>query len=96
MGSCEGADRSERVDRRNEYWVANLRCLAVLLTIWFAVSYGAGILFVDQLDRIRVGGFKLGFWFAQQGSIYAFVLIIFIYVRWMNRLDREFDVDERN
>ena len=66
-----------------------------LLTIWFLVSYGCGILFVDQLDAIRLRGFKLGFWFAQQGSIFVFVLLIFVYVKLMNRLDREYDVDER-
>jgi putative solute:sodium symporter small subunit len=77
------------------YWRANLRYLAVLLFIWFAVSFGCGILFVDQLDRIRIGGFKLGFWFAQQGSIYVFIVLIFVYVALMNRLDRRHDVDER-
>ncbi len=77
------------------YWKKNLRFLAILLTIWFVVSFGLGILFVDEMNTIRIGGFKLGFWFAQQGSIYAFVLIIFVYVRWMNKLDKEFDVDEK-
>jgi putative solute:sodium symporter small subunit len=79
---------------RQEYWRANLRLMAVLLTIWFAVSYGCGILFVDQLDRFQIGGFRLGFWFAQQGSIYVFVILIFVYVWRMNKLDRKFDVDE--
>jgi putative solute:sodium symporter small subunit len=65
-----------------------------LLVIWFAVSYGCGILFVEQLDGIRIGGFKLGFWFAQQGSIYVFVALIFFYVWKMNKIDREFDLDE--
>ncbi len=77
------------------YWKKNLRFLAILLTIWFVVSFGLGILFVDEMNTIRIGGFKLGFWFAQQGSIYAFVIIIFVYVRWMNKLDKEFDVDEK-
>ncbi len=81
-------------DRLHRYWRINLRYLAVLLAIWFAVSYGAGILFVDALDEIRIFGFGLGFWFAQQGSIYVFVVLIFIYVKLMNRLDRRFDVDE--
>ena len=79
---------------RQLYWKKNLTYLAVLLSIWFIVSFGFGVLLVDQLDRIRIGGFKLGFWFAQQGSIYVFVLLIFTYVWLMNRLDREFDVDE--
>ncbi len=82
------------IDHRR-YWHANLRYLGVLLFIWFTVSYGFGILFVDQLDRIRLGGFKLGFWFAQQGSIYVFVVLIFVYVWLMNRLDRRYDVDDR-
>lgn len=78
-----------------KYWSKNLKYLLILLSIWFAVSYGAGILFVDQLNEIRMGGFKLGFWFAQQGSIYIFVILIFAYVRLMNKLDKEFDVDEK-
>ncbi len=77
-----------------EYWKRNIRYLLFLLGIWFVVSYGAGILFVDQLNTIKIGGFPLGFWFAQQGSIYVFVILIFIYVWLMNRLDVEFDVNE--
>lgn len=80
--------------RRRSYWRKNLQYLAILLTIWFVVSYGFGILFVSTLDQIRFGGFKLGFWFAQQGSIYVFVILIFAYVFLMNRLDKEYDVDE--
>jgi putative solute:sodium symporter small subunit len=78
------------------YWRRNLTYVGVLLAVWFSVSYGAGILFVEQLNAIRIPGtgFPLGFWFAQQGSIYVFVVLIFVYVFLMNRLDREFDVDE--
>jgi putative solute:sodium symporter small subunit len=78
------------------YWKANLRLLLGLLAIWFLVSYGAGILFVDLLNRIRIPGtgFPLGFWFAQQGSIYAFVILIFVYVWQMNRIDARFGVAE--
>lgn len=76
------------------YWKENLRYLAILLTIWFIVSYGCGILFVDALNEIRVGGFKLGFWFAQQGAIYVFVILIFVYVNLMNKLDKKYGVDE--
>ncbi|NJB85700.1 putative solute:sodium symporter small subunit [Lewinella marina] len=76
------------------YWRANLRYLAILLTIWFAVSFGCGILFVEPLNQYRIGGAELGFWFAQQGSIYAFVVLIFVYVYLMNRLDAEFGVGE--
>jgi len=71
----------------NDYWKTNLKYLGVLLSIWFLVSFGFGILFVDFMNQFQIGGFKLGFWFAQQGSIYAFVLLIFIYVFLMNRLD---------
>lgn len=77
------------------YWKRNLRYLLILLTIWFTVSYGFGILLVEPLNTIKIGGFPLGFWFAQQGSIYVFVILIFIYVRLMNKLDKEFDVDEK-
>jgi putative solute:sodium symporter small subunit len=77
-----------------EYWRRNLRYLAILLTVWFVVSYGFGILFVEELNQFRIGGFKLGFWFAQQGAIYVFVALIFIYIYLMNKLDKEFDVDE--
>ncbi len=80
---------------RRAYWRRNLRLLAVLLVIWFACSFGLGILLVEPLNRIQVGGFPLGFWFAQQGSIYLFVVIIFVYVFLMNRLDRAYDVDEQ-
>ena len=81
-------------DLRRQYWRKNLQYLGLLLSVWFLVSYGFGILFVEQLDRIRLGGFKLGFWFAQQGSIYVFVVLIFVYVFLMNRLDRKYNVDE--
>ncbi len=77
------------------YWKRNLQYLAILLLIWFAVSYGAGILFAEQLNQFTLGGFPLGFWFAQQGAIYVFVILIFIYVRLMNKLDVEFGVDEK-
>ena len=76
------------------YWKENLRCLVLLLSIWFLVSYGAGILFRSVLDQIQIAGFPLGFWFAQQGSIYFFVLLIFIYVNWMNRIDKKYGFDE--
>jgi putative solute:sodium symporter small subunit len=77
-----------------KYWSYNLKYLLILLSIWFLVSFGAGILWVEELNKIRLGGFKLGFWFAQQGSIYVFVVLIFIYVWLMNRLDKKFNVDE--
>ncbi len=84
-------DRGNRI----KYWRRNVLYVTLLLAVWFVVSYGLGILFVDRLDEIRLGGFKLGFWFAQQGSIYVFVVLIFVYAFLMNRLDRAFDVDDR-
>ncbi|MCH7407838.1 DUF4212 domain-containing protein [Belliella sp. DSM 111904] len=80
---------------KEAYWKKNLKILGVLLTVWFTVSFGFGILLVEPLNHIRIGGFKLGFWFAQQGAIYAFVVLIFIYVYKMNKLDKEFDVNEQ-
>ena len=78
------------------YWRINLKYLGILLTIWFVVSYGFGIFLAPTLNEIKLGGFKLGFWFAQQGSIYSFVILIFIYVCLMNRLDKQFGVSEEN
>ena len=75
------------------YWKANITYVLILLSIWFVVSYGAGILFKEQLDTIKIGGFKLGFWFAQQGAMYVFVILIFVYVWLMNRLDKKFGYD---
>ncbi len=85
---------SQVSEKMKKYWRKNLLTLLVLLFLWFVVSFGFGILLVEPLNSIRLGGFKLGFWFAQQGAIYAFVLLIFIYVIRMNKLDREFDVNE--
>jgi putative solute:sodium symporter small subunit len=76
------------------YWKANLRLIALCLSIWFVVSYLFGIILVDQLNAISIGGYELGFWFAQQGSIYTFVVLIFFYAYRMNKLDREHDVHE--
>ena len=77
-------------ENRKKYWKKNLKYLAILLSIWFLVSFGFGILLVDELNTIRLGGFKLGFWFAQQGAIYVFVILIFVYIRLMNKLDKKF------
>ena len=73
---------------KNNYWQKNIRYISILLSLWFIVSFGCGILFVEQLNAIQMGGFKLGFWFAQQGSIYGFVAIIFTYIYLMNKLDK--------
>ncbi|MDK2771358.1 MAG: DUF4212 domain-containing protein [Flavobacterium sp.] len=85
---------SNNQEKATAYWKENLRYLLILLSIWFAVSYGAGILFKDALNAIKIGGFPLGFWFAQQGSIYVFVILIFVYVRLMNKLDKKYGYDE--
>jgi putative solute:sodium symporter small subunit len=82
-------------EQQVRYWRENLACSLVLLAIWFACSFLAGIVFADRLDRIRLGGFPLGFWFANQGSILTFVLLIVAYVALTNRLDRKYGVFER-
>lgn len=79
---------------RQDYWKANLRLVAFCLSIWFLVSYLLGIILVDQLNAFSLGGYKLGFWFAQQGSIYVFVVLIFFYAYRMNKLDRQYHVQE--
>ena len=79
---------------RLAYWRANLQLVAICLLVWFVSSYVFGILLVEQLNAIRIGGFQLGFWFAQQGSIYIFVLLIFFYAWRMNRIDNKHDVHE--
>jgi putative solute:sodium symporter small subunit len=81
-------------EKATAYWKENLRYLLILLSIWFLSSYGAGILFAEQLNAFKIGGFPLGFWFAQQGSIYVFVILIFVYVRLMNKLDKKYGYDE--
>jgi len=77
-----------------EYWRRNVSLMVKLLIVWFVVSYGCGIMLFDVLNGIQIGGYKLGFWFAQQGSIYVFVGLIFYYARKMGQLDREFNVEE--
>lgn len=72
----------------NNYWKTNIRYITILLSLWFLVSFGCGILFVEELNLVKIGGFKLGFWFAQQGSIFGFVVIIFVYIFLMNKLDQ--------
>ena len=78
----------------NSYWKENLKYVFILLTVWFIVSFGFSILFKENLDVFSIGGFKLGFWFAQQGSIYIFVILIFIYVYLMNKLDEKYNLKE--
>lgn len=91
----KGSTSSEKKQAHaTAYWKANIRIMTVLLSIWFLVSFVCGIIAVDALNNIRLGGFKLGFWFAQQGSIYVFVALIFVYVKMMNNLDKKFGFDD--
>jgi len=83
-----------RQEEQAAYWKENLRYIVILLAVWFAVSYGAGILLANQLDSLKIGGFPLGFWFANQGSEVTFVALIFVYVRLTNRLDKKYHVFE--
>lgn len=102
MAEKDPEPKEEQVERGTApevarlYWKKNIRCVLILIAVWFVVSFGFGILLVDVLDRIRIPGtgFKLGFWFAQQGSIYVFVVLIWVYVRYMNRLDRTISGEE--
>lgn len=85
---------NQELEKAHKYWKENVRYLIILLAVWFTVSYGAGILFRDALNTIRIGGFKLGFWFAQQGAIIVFVILIFVYVYLMNKLDKKYGYDK--
>lgn len=84
----------ESEEHAKAYWKENLALMLKLLSVWFIVSFGFGIILVDVLNQISFFGFKLGFWFAQQGSIYTFIVLIFIYIRQMNLLDKKYSVDE--
>lgn len=88
------ASEHDRAAQARAYWRANLKLSGVLLAIWFLVSFGFGILLVEPLNRVQFFGFKLGFWWAQQGSIYVFIVLIFVYAAAMKRLDRKYDVHE--
>ena len=81
-------------EKQTEYWKENIRYVLTLLFFWFIVSFGAGIIFKDFLNNFTIGGFKLGFWFAQQGAIFLFVVIIFVYVHLMNKLDKKYGYDK--
>jgi putative solute:sodium symporter small subunit len=87
-------ESEQREVNATAYWRANVKLLAVLMSIWFACSFGAGILFRTFLDRFTIGGYPLGFWFAQQGAIYVFLVLIVIYVAMMRRLERKYRLDE--
>ena len=81
-------------EKAQAYWQENIRTILALLVVWFIVSLGAGVLFINQLNAIEISDVKLGFWFAQQGSIYEFVLLIFVYVYKMGKIDEKYGVDE--
>jgi putative solute:sodium symporter small subunit len=81
-------------EKNTSYWKANLKIISWLMIVWFLCSFGFGIIFSDTLDQFRIGGFKLGFWFAQQGSIYIFILLVFVYVYLMNKLDKNYEETE--
>ena len=84
----------ENEEKARAYWRENVRLMVILLSIWFVVSFVCGILLADVLNNFRLGGYKLGFWFAQQGSIYTFVLLIFVYARQMGKLDKKYGVQD--
>jgi putative solute:sodium symporter small subunit len=94
MADERNAGKGGSAEDRAAYWQANIKLLRKLLAVWFVVSFGFGILLVDWLNQYHLFGFKLGFWFAQQGSIYVFVALIFIYARKMRALDRKFGVED--
>ena len=94
-GTCFQKNFGEpSMNNNSDYWKENLRLVAILLSIWFIVSFLFGIILVDTLNLIRIGGVGLGFWFAQQGSIYTFLVLIFVYTKKMNALDKKYNVEE--
>ncbi len=82
--------------KENTYWISNLKIVSSLLLIWFLASFGFGILISNWLDNFKIGGFKLGFWFAQQGSIYVFIILIIVYVHLMEKLDKKYQISEKH
>lgn len=88
----QGASMSQNVAQA--YWKENISLILKLLVVWFAVSYGCGIIFMEELNSINFGGFKLGFWFAQQGAMYVFVVLIFVYAKMMERIEEKYDINE--
>jgi putative solute:sodium symporter small subunit len=94
MTNQDSSTEQQRRLNRQAYWKANLRLVGICLLVWFVVSYGFGLLLVDVLNRVSLFGFKLGFWFAQQGAVYVFLVLVFYYARRMNDLDRKYGVQE--
>lgn len=91
-----GVDHDISAGAAHAYWRENLTLMAILLAIWFGVSFGAGILFRDVLDQVSIGGAPLGFWFAQQGSIFVFVVLIFVYSARMSQLERKYNFSDES
>lgn len=87
-------EESAKLESQHKYWHSNLKLLAVILSVWFCVSYGFGIILRDKLDQFSIGGAPLGFWFAQQGSIICFLILLFVYKVMMNKLDHKYGYDE--
>lgn len=85
---------NNKSEHHQAYWRANLKLMGILLVIWFTISYLCGIVFVEELNAIHIGGYKLGFWFAQQGSMYGFVILIFVYAKLMRKLDEKFELHD--
>ena len=95
MASENNEDEGKKArDNQAAYWSANIRLLSILMSIWFAISFGAGILFRPFLDQYMIGGYPLGFWFAQQGSIYGFIILIIIYAVRIRKIERKYDLDD--
>lgn len=85
---------NNKSENQQAYWRANVKLMVILLVVWFIISYLCGIVFVEQLNAIRIGGYKLGFWFAQQGSMYGFVVLIFVYSKLMRKLDQKHELHD--
>ena len=94
MASEETAQTDAQEQNKKAYWSANIKLLSILMTIWFVISFGAGIIFRPFLDQFMLGGYPLGFWFAQQGSIYGFILLILVYIIRMRKIERQYDLDD--
>ena len=88
------AQAEQQEHNKKAYWSANIKLLSILMAIWFIISFGAGIIFRPFLDQFMLGGYPLGFWFAQQGSIYGFILLILVYIIRMRKIERQYDLDD--
>ena len=98
MASEDNAENNAQAEQQEQnkkaYWSANIKLLSILMVIWFIISFGAGIIFRPFLDQYMLGGYPLGFWFAQQGAIYGFILLILVYIIRMRKIERQYDLDD--